>query len=76
MKVKLNEEIKEYCRILKLNGIGNGFEEVMNEASDYEEFLHKLLEREIEAKDRRAMECRIRNARFPYKKYMEDLELD
>jgi len=76
MKVKLREEIKEYCSILKLNGIGNGFEDVMKEASNYEEFLHKLLEREIEAKDGRAMECRIRNARFPYKKYMEDLELD
>lgn len=48
MKVKLNEEIKEYCRILKLNGIRDNFEEVMKESDDYEDFLHKLLEREME----------------------------
>lgn len=75
MKVKLNEEIKEYCKILKLNGIGRTFEEIMEESSDYEDFLHKLLEKEIEAKDERATECRLRNARFPYKKHLEDLEL-
>lgn len=76
MKVKLNEEIKEYCRILKLNGIGRSFEEIIEESSDYEEFLHKLLEKEIEAKDERATESRLRNAKFPYKKYLEDLELE
>lgn len=75
MKVKLNEEIKEYCKILKLNGIGRTFEEIMEESSDYEDFLHKLLEKEIEAKDERATECRLRNARFPYNKHLEDLEL-
>jgi len=32
--------------------------------------------KELEAKDGRALECRIRNARFPYRKYIEDLELD
>lgn len=76
MKVKLNEEIKEYCKILKLNGIGRAFEEIMEESSDYEDFLHKLLEKEIEAKDERATESRLRNARFPYKKHLEDLELN
>lgn len=75
MKVKLNDEIKEYCRILKLNGIGRSFEEIMEESSDYEDFLHKLLEKEIEAKDERATESRLRNAKFPYKKHLEDLEL-
>lgn len=76
MKVKLNEEIKEYCKILKLSGIGRSFEEIMEQSSDYEDFLHKLLEKELEAKDERATESRLRNARFPYKKYLEDLELD
>ncbi|TJX14599.1 AAA family ATPase [Tissierella creatinini] len=75
MKIKLNEEIKEYCKILKLNGIGRSFEEIMEESSDYEDFLHKLLEKEIEAKDEKAIDCRLRNAKFPYKKYLEDLEL-
>jgi DNA replication protein DnaC len=76
MKVKLHEEIKEYCHILKLNGIRDNFEEVMKSSENYEEFLHKLLEREVEAKDGRALESRIRNAKFPYQKHLEDLELD
>ena len=47
MKVKLHDEIKEYCHILKLNGIRDNFEEVMKSSENYEEFLHKLLEREV-----------------------------
>jgi len=76
MKVKVNEEIKEYCNLLKLNGIRNSFEDLSKESSDYEDFLHKLLEKELEEKDKRAVDCRIRNAHFPYKKFLEDLELD
>lgn len=74
MKVKLNEEIKEYCRILKLHGIQEHFEETMGESSDYEDFLHKLLTYELVEKDKRSVECRIRNAKFPYRKYLEDIE--
>jgi len=33
MKVKLNQEIKEYCSILKLKGIRAHFEETMSEAT-------------------------------------------
>ena len=47
----------------------------MEESSDYEDFLHKLLEKEIEAKDEKATDCRLRNTIFPYKKYLEDLKL-
>jgi len=75
MKVKLNEEIKEYCRILKLNGIHEHFEDAIKESSDYEEFLHKLLTYELTEKDKRGVECRIRNAKFPYRKYLEDIEM-
>ena len=65
MKVKLNEEIKEYCRILKLQGIREHFEQTMSESMDYEYFLHRLLSFEMEEKDKRSIECRIRNAHFP-----------
>ncbi len=75
MKLKLNEEIKEYCNILKLKGVHDHFEEVMEETKDYEEFLHKLLLLEIDEKDKRGVECRIRNAKFPYKKYLEDIDI-
>ncbi len=67
MKIKLNEEIIEYCKILKLKGIRTHFEEVMNEATDYEDFLHKLLTYEIEEKDKRSIDCR---------QYFENIEMD
>lgn len=76
MRVKINEEIKEYCRILKLKGIQNTFERLQDDATDYEDFLHKLLSVELEEKEKRAIGCRIRNAKFPYKKYLDDLELN
>jgi DNA replication protein DnaC len=76
MKVKLNEEIKEYCRVLKLKGIREHFEEAMSESMDYEEFLHCLLTFEMEEKDKRSIECRIRNAHFPYKQYLENIEIN
>lgn len=76
MKVKLNEEIKEYCRILKLKGILAHFEEVMTETRDYEDFLHRLLTFELAEKDKRTVESRIRNAHFPYKQYLEDIEIN
>lgn|GEM_PF-5286364 len=34
MKVKLNEEIKEYCNILNLKGIRLHFEEAITESTD------------------------------------------
>ncbi|AZV57880.1 IS21-like element helper ATPase IstB [Clostridium sp. AWRP] len=75
MKIKFNEEIKEFCNILKLRGIHDHFEEVIEESRDYEEFLHKLLLLEIDEKDKRGVECRIRNAKFPYRKYLDDIDI-
>ena len=60
--------------LLKLSGIKENFEELALSETDCYTFLHKLLETELEEKDKRAIDCRIRNAKFPYKKYMEDLD--
>ncbi|RMD01097.1 AAA family ATPase [Clostridium autoethanogenum] len=75
MKIKFNEEIKEFSNILKLRGIHDHFEEVIEESRDYEEFLHKLLLLEIDEKDKHGVECRIRNAKFPYRKYLDDIDV-
>jgi DNA replication protein DnaC len=48
----------------------------MKEATDYEDFLHKLLTYEMEEKDKRSIDCRIRNAHLPYRQYFEDIEMD
>lgn len=76
MKAKIHEEIKEYCKLLKLSGIGEHFEEAQEGAGDYEEYLHRLLSYELETAEKRSVDRRIRCARFPYRKYLEDLEVD
>ena len=76
MKAKIQHEIQEYCSLLKLNAIGEQFEEVIKNATDYEGFLHQLLRLEVDAEEARAKERKIKAAKFPYRKYIEDLELD
>lgn len=75
VKAQTNAEIKEYCRILRLNEIGKQFEQIGNEAEGYEDFLHRLLYVEIEASANRSCESRIKRAHFPYRKYLDDLEM-
>ncbi len=76
MKAKTHEEIKEYCKLLKLEGIGDHFEDAQEGAEDYEEYLHRLLTFEMESKEQQVIQRRIRNAKFPCMKYLEDLETD
>ena len=76
MKAKIQHEIQEYCRLLKLNAISEHFEEAIKGATDYEGFLHQLLRMEVDAEEARAKERKIKAAKFPYRKYIEDLERD
>lgn len=76
MKAKIQHEMQEYCSLLKLNAIGEQFKEVIKNATDYEGFLHRLLRLEVDAEEARAKERKIKAAKFPYRKYIEDLELD
>ena len=74
MKIKVYEEIKEYCKLLRLTGILNSFEEGIDLAGGYDEFLHRLLEAEVAEKDKRAIHARAKVAKFPYRIYIDDLE--
>lgn len=76
MKAKIQEEIKEYCKILKLKAMEETFEAALADAVSPEEYLHRLLSYELEASGKRALDRRIHSARFPFRKYLEDLELD
>lgn len=69
-------EIKEYCRILRLGAIAEHFEEYMSDSCSCPEYLLKLLAAQVELKNQNAIEKRIHAAGFPYRKYIEDLELD
>ena len=76
MKAKIQHEIQEYCSLLRLNAISEHFEEAITSATDYEGFLHQLLRMEVDAEEERAKERKIKAAKFPYRKYIEDLEMD
>ncbi|MCB2291915.1 ATP-binding protein, partial [Clostridium sp. CS001] len=76
-KKKLYKDIEELTIELKLPGVKSNFEECAKDACingvTYEEFLYKLLIKEQILRNESNKQNRIRIAKFPYKKYIEDL---
>ena len=70
--------IKENSKILKLSYVFKNYENEIKEAKqtkkDYEEFLDELLEKEINQRKENGIKKRIRYAKFPIKKYLEDFD--
>lgn len=70
--------IKENCKILKLSYVFKNYEEEIKEAKqtkkDYEIFLDELLEKEINQRKENGIKKRLRYAKFPIKKYLEDFD--
>ena len=71
-------EIKENSRLLKLSYIVNNFEDEISLAKQrklsYEEFLDELLIKELEQRKINGIERRIRYAKFPCRKFIEDFQ--
>lgn len=71
-------EIKENSRLLKLSYIVNNFEDEISQAKQrklsYEEFLDELLIKELEQRKTNGIERRIRYAKFPCRKFIEDFQ--
>ena len=74
----INNQITEYSKALSLPVFRRDYKSLALEAAidriDYEEYLLKLMEREWEAKSENRKKSQIRNARFPSKMYLTDLE--
>ena len=72
-------KIKENSRILKLSYIFNNYEDEIKEAKqtkkDVETFLDDLLEREIQQRKENGVKKRIKYAKFPIRKYLEDFNM-
>ncbi len=73
---KKKQEIREYCSQLKLHAISESFETAVEGSEDFLSYLHRLLYAQIKESDDRAVQRRIQYAHFPYRKYLDDLELD
>ena len=67
-------ELRECCRVLRLSAIAENFEMFAEEETGCQEYLLRLLRAQVELKGQKAVEQRIKAAKFPYRKYLEDLE--
>ncbi len=73
-------EIEKMAHKLKLSHVKNNYNASISEAMDknasYEEFLKIILANEIAMRESNGIDRRIRNAKYPYRKYLHDLKLD
>ncbi len=74
----ISEQIEFLTKEIRLPGIRKNYsnlsEEFKNKKNDYKEFLVKLLEIEYASRELSRKASRIRQAQFPYKKHLEDLD--
>ncbi len=72
------EKIVAYTKELRLPAIRNNYttlsRQAIKEKTSYEDYLLTLLEDEFENRVKNRKTARIRQAGFPYKKYLQDLE--
>jgi len=73
-------EIQKLAHRLQLPYIKNKYLETINESMDnqhsYEDFLKLILENEVMLRNKNGINNRIRRAKFPYLKYLEELKYD
>ena len=70
--------VKQYCKALRMPVTGANFvrlaEQALKEQHSHIGYLEALLEMEVEERDRHAVENRIRDARFPRLKTLEEFD--
>lgn len=76
----IKERIQSLTKDIGLPGIRKNYEILIeefekNKNSSYFEFLHKMLEIEYQSRLKSRKQSRIRQAGFPYKKYLDELIL-
>lgn len=76
----INDKIKILTKEIGLPGIRKNFELLLDEFKEtdksYNLFLYKLLEIEFASRTKSRKSSRIRQAMFPYKKYLDELKLE
>src|SRR4029450_13822992 len=79
-KTKPNADLAYLCRALKAPSLGRAVERLAEgaraESWTHEEFLAACLEREVAARQSNGGELRIRAARFPARKTLEEFAFD
>ena len=74
------QEIKGYVSELKIPGINQGLKQKIEEAyrqdQSYEDFLLDIFSEAYDMRKENGKKNRIKNARFPYKKHMDELRVE
>ena len=74
------EKIAAYTKELRLPAIRNNYmthaRQALKDKTGYEDYLLALVEDEFESRLKNRKNARIRQADFPYKKYLQDLQRD
>ncbi|MGL5714535.1 MAG: IS21-like element helper ATPase IstB [Paraclostridium sp.] len=74
------KEIDEFCKELKMPFTRKNIDEIIKDSIcrdiGYENFLHNILENELDLRKENGKQSRIRLASFPQKKYLEDLVIE
>ena len=73
-------QVKDISTMLHLSYISKNFDRLCEEAKNtriaYSDFLLDIFSQELENRKVNRLQNRIKDARFPYKKYLQDLSLD
>ncbi len=76
----ISEQVTDYTRELRLPGIRQHFVEASQQAHSqslgYEDYLLDLLSREHQLHLENRRKTRLRRAGFPFRRYLQDLEID
>ena len=79
-KDKINSQIVEYAKEIKMPATARCFEDEIREAEvankSFAEFLRDLLQKEYDLRKENGKKNRIRVAGFPIKKYLEDIKIE
>jgi len=79
-KKVLYKDIEECATYLKMPALRRDYQEAIKEANlrdvSYDEFLWGLLQSECDVRKENAKQDRVRRAKFPFKKHLEDLVVE
>ena len=74
--IDYQKEINSYCKILKTPAIRKNYKEQISDKISFEEYIYNLLKLEYESREENAKQNKLRIANFPYKKHIEDLDME
>ena len=74
--IDYQKEINSYCKLLKMPAIRKNYKEQISDKISFEEYIYNLLKLEYESREENAKQNKLRIANFPYKKHIEDLDME